>query len=234
MSFRLLLIFLFIFATGCSNVIRSGLMNDGSIMLPPSAERTLYVQLRNTSENQSATPTNISARLGSKGYTLVPDPERAAYWLQAQVVYCHKGAENMTPEMIVKSGFGAGIGSGGAPLPTLGSTGFDMAGMAAAFGGNPMVNLPEMNAMMRRAMAGRGGAAFGMGGMGMAAPPKPEGTLYICIADVLVTEKNQDRNLPPKVYTKRSVAHVLQKEPNIEEATPIIREKLAAGLVGPF
>jgi hypothetical protein len=32
----------------------------------------------------------------------------------------------------------------------------------------------------------------------------------------------------------RSVAHVLQKELNIEEATPIIQEKLNIGIAGLF
>jgi len=38
----------------------------------------------------------------------------------------------------------------------------------------------------------------------------------------------------PPVYTMRSVAHVLQKELNIEEATPIIQEKLNIGIAGLF
>jgi TraT complement resistance protein len=35
-------------------------------------------------------------------------------------------------------------------------------------------------------------------------------------------------------YTMRSVAHVLQKELNIDEATPIIQEKLSTGIAGLF
>jgi hypothetical protein len=38
--------------TGCSNLLRSGLVNDTSILLPPSAARTIYVQIRNTSETR--------------------------------------------------------------------------------------------------------------------------------------------------------------------------------------
>ena len=34
--------------TGCSNVVRSGLVNDRSILLPPSVARTIYIQIRNT------------------------------------------------------------------------------------------------------------------------------------------------------------------------------------------
>lgn len=218
--------------TGCSNVLRSGLMNDTSIMLPPSTERTIYAQIRNTSENQLVTPTDIAARLDTKGYTVVTEPNQAAYWLQAQIIYCHKAAENVTPELVAKSGFGAGIGGGGAPLHTA-TTGsnYDMPGMMAAFGGMPMGGgMPDINSMMRRAMAGRGG----MGGVEMAAPAKPEGLLYICVADVMVTERSSTGNASPIVHKKRSVAHVLQKEANIQEAEPILREKLAIAMTGQF
>jgi hypothetical protein len=70
--------------------------------------------------------------------------------------------------------------------------------------------------------------------MGMAPAEKPEGTLYLCVADVLVTERGTDGGMQPKSHKMRSVAHVLQKDVNVEEATPIIREKLAAGVTGPF
>jgi hypothetical protein len=87
---RLLLLALFLIITGCSNVLRSGLMNDTSILLPPNHEKTIYVQVRNTSENQLVTPTDLAPRLSAKGYQVVADPQQAAYWLQTQVVYCHK------------------------------------------------------------------------------------------------------------------------------------------------
>ena len=47
-------------------------------------------------------------------------------------------------------------------------------------------------------------------------------------------ERGASGNGQPRTHKKRSVAHVLQKEINIEEATPIIREKLAVALTGPF
>ena len=87
-----------------------------SILLPPSAARTIYVQIRNTSENQAAAPSDISARLNSKGYSVVQDPLEAAYLLQTQVVSCHKAGEGVRPETVAESGFGAGIGRGGTPL----------------------------------------------------------------------------------------------------------------------
>ena len=216
--------------TGCSNVLRSGLVNDSSILLPPSAARTIYVQIRNTSENQTATPTDSPARLKTKGYQIVADPTEAAYWLQTQVIYCHKAGDGVRPEAVAKAGFGAGIGSGGTPLANAG--GFDMDAMggmnaqamrAIAMGGGGM---PDMNAMMRMAMSGRGGYP------GMAQPQQSDDVIYLCVADVLVTE--QVKNSLPRTYKMRSVAHVLQKHLNIEEATPIVRDKFGASITGAF
>ncbi|MCC6966887.1 MAG: hypothetical protein IT391_11490 [Nitrospira sp.] len=225
--------------TGCSNVLRSGLVNDGSILLPPSAEWTIYVQIRNTSENQTATPTDIPSRLKTKGYQVVADPMEAAYWLQTQVVYCHKAGDGVRPEAVAKAGFGAGIGSGGTPLANAG--GFDMDAMGGMFAGMPGGGLnaqamramamggggmPDMNAMMRMAMSGRGGYP------GMAQPQQNDDVTYLCVADVLVTERG--KNSPARSYKMRSVAHVLQKHLNIEEATPIVRDKFNASITGPF
>jgi len=216
--------------TGCSNVLRSGLVNDTSILLPPSAERTIYVQVRNTSENQAVTPADIPARLSAKGYQVVKAPSEASYWLQTQVVYCHKAADGVKPEMVAKAGFGAGIGSGGTPLANAAGLDLDaMGGMteqamrAMAMGGGGM---PDVNAMMRMAMSGRGGYP------GMTQPQQSEDVTYLCVADVLVTE--QDKNGRPRLYKMRSVAHVLQKKLNIEEATPIVRDKFGASITGAF
>jgi hypothetical protein len=225
--------------TGCSNVLRSGLVNDNSILLPPSSARTIYVQIRNTSENQGATPSDIPARLSAKGYQVVKDPSEAAYWLQTQVVYCHKAGDGVRPESVAKAGFGAGIGSGGTPLTNTDSIGMDALGgmfsgmpgggmnaqamRAMAMGGGAM---PDINAMMRMAMNGRGGYP------GMAPPQQSEGIIYLCVADVLLTE--QAKNSLPRTYKMRSVAHVLQKKLNIEEATPIVRDKFGASITGAF
>lgn len=86
--------------------------------------------------------------------------------------------------------------------------------------------MPDMNAMMRMAMSGRGGYP------GMAPPPQSDDVIYLCVADVLVTE--QGKNGPPRTYKMRSVAHVLQKHLNIEEATPIVRDKFGASITGAF
>jgi hypothetical protein len=169
------------------------------------------VQVRNTSENQQVTPTDFAPLLSAKGYQVVADPQQAAYWLQTQVVYCHKPGDDVTPEAIAKSGFGSGLGSGGAPL--------------RGAGGDLTSSLKAQNAMMAQVSQGGG------------SPAKLERVAYLCVADVLVTERGKGApaaGAQLKTYKIRTVAHVLQKDANIEEGTPILRSKFSTGITGVF
>ena len=233
----LLLFFICGLVTGCSNVIRSGLMNSNTIFLDPNTTRTVYTQLRNTSENQLVTLNEVSNKLTTKGYQVVQDPEQANYWIQAKVIYCHKAADAVTPEAVAKAGPGAGISSGGTSMM---SAGGDESGMG-------MAGMPNMGAMMRQAMAMSGGRG-GFGGMagfpGMQPPPKEDGVTYLCVADVQITDRKLGKSIGrptggqasggEKVQLMRMVGHVRQKSLDIPEATPIVQEKIATGIAGLF
>ncbi len=232
----LLLFFICGLVTGCSNVIRSGLMNSNTIFLDPNTTRTVYTQLRNTSENQLVTLNEVSNKLTAKGYQLVNDPEQANYWIQAKVIYCHKAADAVTPEAVAKAGPGAGISSGGTV----------MASAADPMAGG-MAGMPDMGAMMRQAMAmsGGGGGFGGMAGFpGMQPPPKEDGVTYLCVADVQITDRKISKSIGrpaggqslggEKVQMMRMVGHVRQKSLDIPEATPIVQEKIATGIAGLF
>ena len=223
--------------TGCSNVIRSGLMNSNTIFLDPNTTRTVYTQLRNTSENQLVTLNEVTSKLTTKGYQLVQDPEQANYWIQAKVIYCHKAAEVVTPELVAKAGPGAGVSSGGTSMMAAGG---DESGMGMAW-------MPNMGAMMRQAMAMSGGRG-GFGGMagfpGMQPPPKEDGVTYLCVADVQITDRKLGKSIGrpaggqssggEKVQLMRMVGHVRQKSLDIPEATPIVQEKISTGIAGLF
>lgn len=239
------LVVLLAMSTGCSNVIRSGLMNSNTIFLDPNTNRTVYTQLRNASENQVVTLSEVNTKLSAKGYQLVQDPEQANYWIQAKVIYCHKAADSVTPEGVAKAGPGAGISSGGTPMI---SAGGDESGLG-------MTGMPDMGAMMRQAMAMSGGRA-GFGGMsgfpGMQPPPKEDGVTYLCVADVQITDRKLGRAIGQpagmtgtaadrkgdsplmKVQQMRMVGHVRQKSLDIPEAAPIVQEKIATGIAGLF
>jgi hypothetical protein len=184
-------------------------MNDTSIQLPANHEKTIYVQVRNTSENLQVTPTDFAPRLSAKGYQVVADPQQAAYWLQTQVVYCHKPGDDVTPEAIAKSGFGSGLGSGGTPLLSAG-------------GGDLVSSLKAQNAMMAQTLQSVK-AMLAQVNRGGGAPAKPERGKGAPSAGAQL-----------KTYKMRSVAHILQKDVNVEEATPILRNKFSTGITGLF
>lgn len=228
---------LLVLSTGCSNIIRSGLMNSNTIFLDPNTNRTVHTQLRNASENQQVTLNELNAKLTAKGYQLVKDPEQANYWIQAKVIYCHKAAEGVTPESVAKAGAGAGISSGGMAMASSSDTsGGGMGGGIMGMGGG----MPDINAMMRQAMAGVGGFP----GMQMQQAPKEDGVTYLCVTDVQVTDRKLGKTIgqpvsgqatsSPKVQQMRMVGHVRQKNIDIPEATPIIQDKVSTGIAGLF
>ena len=232
-----LVLFLLVLSTGCSNIIRSGLMNSNTVFLDPSMNRTAYLQLRNTSENQNVTLSEVQTKLTTKGYQLTKEPEQANYWIQAKVVYCHKAAEGVTPESVAKANFGAGISSGGTAMVSANSTGGDQTGKMMPSG------MPDINAMMAQVMAMSGGRG-GFPGMQMQQAPKEEGVTYLCVTDLQITDRKIGKPLGqppagqattgPKVQQMRMVGHVRQKDLDIPEATPIIQEKISTGIAGLF
>jgi hypothetical protein len=240
-----LMLFLLVLATGCSNIIRSGLMNSNTVFLDPSMNRTAYLQLRNTSENQNVTLSEIQTKLTKKGYQLTKDPEQANYWIQAKVVYCHKAAEGVTPESVATANFGAGISSGGTAMVSTKVTGDDQIGRMMQGGrmGMGAMPMPDMNAMMAQVMAMSGGRG-GFPGMQMQQAPKEDGVTYLCVTDVQITDRKMGKPLGqptagqattgPKVQQMRMVGHVRQKDLDIPEATPIIQEKISIGIAGMF
>ena len=248
------LLLLITLTTGCSNIIRSGLMNSNTVFLDPSMNRTAFLQLRYISENQNITLTGVQTKLTTKGYQITKDPEQANYWIQAKVVYCHKGADGVTPESVAKANFGAGVSSGGTAMASASSMGGDQTsrmmpggmpvGGMTGMGAMPMGGgMPDMNAMMAQAMAMSGGRG-GFPGMQMQQAPKEEGVTYLCVADVQITDRKMGKPLAqpmagqttagPKVQQMRMVGHVRQKDLDIPEATPIIQEKISIGIAGLF
>ncbi len=239
------LLLLIILATGCSNIIRSGLMNSNTVFLDPSMNRTAYLQLRNISENQNITLTGVQTKLTTKGYQITKDPEQANYWIQAKVVYCHMAADGVTPESVAKASFGAGVSSGGTAMVTANSMGGDETGRMIPGG------MPNINAMMAQVMAMSGGRG-GFPGMQMQQAPKEEGVTYLCVTDVQITDRKMGKIIGqptgmtgtvtdrkgdsplPKVQQMRMVGHVRQKDLNIPEATPIIQDKISTGIAGLF
>jgi hypothetical protein len=62
-----------------------------TIWLEPSSEKTVYLQIRNTSDkDMSGLQAQITNELAAKGYRVSSSPDTAYYWIQANVLKAEK------------------------------------------------------------------------------------------------------------------------------------------------
>lgn len=117
----ILLITLTVLITGCSSVntvikkrnLQTQTQMSETIWLDPAlvGDKTVFVQIKNTSTKAVNIEQNIKNLLISKGYKIVTTPNNANYWLQANILKLNKvDLKDGTP---AESGLlGAGIGAG--------------------------------------------------------------------------------------------------------------------------
>ncbi|CUX97302.1 Lipoprotein YlpA precursor [Candidatus Hoaglandella endobia] len=122
-----LVISIMLFLSGCSamntaikkrNLEVKTKMSE-TIFLEPSSNRTVYLQIKNTSDkDMSALQSKISHALRMKGYKIVKMPSTAHYWIQANVLKADK-IELRDAQGCLQSGFessssltGMAIGAG--------------------------------------------------------------------------------------------------------------------------
>lgn len=62
-----------------------------TIWLEPASERTVYLQIKNTSDkDMSGLQTKITDAMKAKGYQVVTSPDKGYYWIQANVLKADK------------------------------------------------------------------------------------------------------------------------------------------------
>ena len=115
-----------------------------TIFLDPIApsQRTVYLQLKNTSDKQEMDVTNaVRSTIQSKGYQVVDDPSKATYWVQANILKVGK-SDLREAKSIIRSGYGSAIS--GAVIGAQfgggnGVAGMGILGAAAGFIGDALV-----------------------------------------------------------------------------------------------
>ncbi|MCY7008739.1 complement resistance protein TraT [Fusobacterium simiae] len=113
--FSLLLAFAFVSCSTLHTVVSKRNLDvqtkmSDTIWLEPAAanERTVFVQVRNTSGKNLNIEQKITNVLTSKGYRIVSDPAEAKYWLQANILKVDK--INLDDNNFSDAVLGAGIG----------------------------------------------------------------------------------------------------------------------------
>ena len=125
--FSSLLIFAFVSCSTMHTVISKRNLDvqtkmSDTIWLEPAAanEKTVFIQIRNTSGKNLNIEQKITNILTSKGYRIVNDPSEAKYWLQANILKVDKvnlDSDNGFSDAVLGAGIGGVLGaqrSGGA------------------------------------------------------------------------------------------------------------------------
>jgi len=230
-----LLLLLTIHATGCASNLQGGNLYTSAIFfLPPGSANTVYIEARNTSDNQQVTLNDLGSRLSAKGYKVVTDPNQAQYVIQANTVYCNTEKQTITMETMVSAGYGGGIGGA---LGALGGAIGSVGGMAAM--ANPMAGMAA--AGLSGGLSAMGGVADSISGLFGSNQPEvktKEEITYVCVTDLQITKRTASGQKgaagSPHVYQTRLVAGIHQKKLDMQEATPLIQQKLSIGVAGNF
>ncbi|MBF4242549.1 complement resistance protein TraT, partial [Vibrio anguillarum] len=71
-------------------------------------KRTVFVQVRNTTDKPIDIMDALSTKLSNKGYRVVQDPDAAHYWVQTNILKLDK-MDLREAQGFLSSGYGAGI-----------------------------------------------------------------------------------------------------------------------------
>jgi hypothetical protein len=219
------------------NIKDTDLIISNTFFLPPSTQKTVFIQARNSSDNQDVSLTDLGARLTAKGYQIIADPNAAHYVVLANIVYCNVTKPEMPVESIVASGYGGGLGS------SMMSGLHSLTSMASIAGPQGMLAGTAAD-MGLSAIEGIGSAVGSLFGSSSSTPKMPNDVNYACVADIQITEQGATPSVPvgmktetgqqPGVYQTRLAADVHQKKLDEKEATPLLQQKLSASVAGNF
>jgi TraT complement resistance protein len=236
----MMILFLFGTAVGCAaNVVDTDLLVSNTFFLPPAVPNTVFIQSRNASDNQNVAMADLESRLNAKGYQVVKDHQTAQYLLFTNIVFCNQTKPDLPVEVIVSGGYGSGIGS--SIMSGLNSL-VGMAGSVAAL--NPAG--AAAGTVARSALGSMGGMFGGMGSRPSVEYKEAEGLVYACVADVQITDRSKAGSEPPPatptpgtppppgVYQTRIGASVYQRKVDVEEATPMVQQRLSGAVAGYF
>jgi hypothetical protein len=200
-----------------------------TIWLEPSSQKTVYIQVRNTSDkDMSDLQTLISQDLKAKGYQVTSSPDQAYYWVQANVLKADK------MDLRQSQGFL--------------TSGYEGAAMGSALG----AGITAYNGNSGGAVLGAGLAA---GLIGMAADAMVEDTNYTMVTDLQISERSKASVTTDNVaalrqgtsgvklqtsteqgnrmkYQTRVVSNANKVNLKFEEARPVLEAQLAKSIAG--
>lgn len=197
-----------------------------TVWLELSSEKTVYIQIRNTSDkDMSDLQTLLAQDLRAKGYNVTSSPDSAYYWIQANVLKAEKMDLRQAQGLL--------------------STGYE--GAAALGAGITAYNSTSGGAIL--------GVGLAAGLAGMAADAMVEDTNYTMVTDLQISERSKatvttdnvaalrQGNSGVKVqtsseegnrmkYQTRVVSNANKVNLKFEEAKPVLEAQLAKSVAG--
>ncbi|HCO7527901.1 TPA: complement resistance protein TraT [Escherichia coli] len=198
-----------------------------TIWLEPASERTVFLQIKNTSDkDMSGLQGKIADAVKAKGYQVVTSPNKAYYWIQANVLKADKMDLRESQGWLNRGYEGAAVGAAlGA-----GITGYNSSSAGATLGV---------------------GLAAGL--VGMAADAMVEDVNYTMITDVQIAERTKATVTTDNVaalrqgtsgakiqtstetgnqhkYQTRVVSNANKVNLKFEEAKPVLEDQLAKSI----
>lgn len=198
-----------------------------TIWLEPSNNRTVYLQIKNTSDkDMSGLQAKIASAVTAKGYQVVTNPDTAGYWIQANILKADK--------MDLRESLGWL------------SKGYEGVATAAALG----AGITAYNSNSAGATLGVGLAA---GLVGMAADAMVEDVNYTMVTDVQIAERTSTKVQTDNVavlrqgtsgakvqtssetgnqhkYQTRIVSNANKVNLKFPEAQPVLEDQLAKSI----
>lgn len=200
-----------------------------TIWLEPSSEKTVYIQVRNTTDkDMSGLQSQIASELTAKGYRVSASPYTAYFWVQANVLKADK------MDLRQAQGFL--------------SSGYEGAATAAALG----AGITAYNSSSAGATLGVGLAS---GLVGLAADAMVEDVNYTMVTDLQISERTKTTVTTDNVaalrqgssgmkvqtsseqgnrarYQTRVVSNANKVNLKFEEAKPVLEAQLAKSVAG--
>ena len=162
-----------------------------TVWLEPSSEKTVYIQIRNTSDKDMGDLQTLLAQdLLAKGYNVTSSPDSAYYWIQANVLKAEKMDLRQAQGLL--------------------STGYEGAAAGAALG----AGITAYNSTSGGAILGVGLAA---GLAGMAADAMVEDVNYTMVTDLQISERSKAKVTTDNVAALRQGTSGFKVQTSTEE-----------------
>ncbi|HHT3529912.1 complement resistance protein TraT [Kosakonia sacchari] len=200
-----------------------------TIWLEPTSDKTVFVQVRNTSDkDMSGLQSQIATELTAKGYRVTSSPDAAYFWVQANVLKADKMDLRQTQGFL--------------------SSGYEGAATAAALG----AGITAYNSSSAGATLGVGLAS---GLVGLAADAMVEDVNYTMVTDLQISERSKATVTTDNVaalkqgtsgmkvqtsteqgnrakYQTRVVSSANKVNLKFDEAKPVLEAQLAKSIAG--